>query len=398
VAIVFLNQTHDPPPSPDDAKVFCPASVNAAVENEDVASHGTAIGNAIEIRTSVPATVYDIYPYGGAASYFPSATLLLPTNVWDTNYVAVTMAETPASFPPGVDFVARQDGTTVSVLPSTDIIGGGGVASATKGNPVTYNLDKGQTIHLMQQVDGAGHDLSGSVVQSNNPIGVWGEHFCLSSSATKAPNWRMLGVVDGTTLTYDPPNPSAPQTIGRGQLVEFDGPSTFHVQSQDAAHPFYLAAHRPDDGDCDSGHQQIPPITSLGSEYVAVGNDNSGWWMGGPETVNVVPPAQFLKSYLFFTDPSYANTDLALVRVKDGVFKDVTLDCVGVVSGWKPVGSSGQYEYAHIVNTCPAGTHTIKSDAPVGITVWGYDSAASYAYAAGASVKPINTVVVIVPN
>ena len=36
---------------------------------------------------------------------------------------------------------------------------------------------------------------------------------------------------------------------------------------------------------------------------------------------------------------------------------------------------------------------------PFGITVWGYDSASSYAYPAGASVKPINTVVVPpVPN
>jgi len=72
------------------------------------------------------------------------------------------------------------------------------------------------------------------------------------------------------------------------------------------------------------------------------------------------------------------------------------------VTGWQPVGSSGKYQYTHVdvqqggspVGTCNNGLHTSKSDGLFGITVWGYDSAVSYAYPAGASVKPINTVVV----
>jgi hypothetical protein len=400
MAIVFLNQTHDNPGG--GIKTLCPAGTTAAVETEDVVLHGTNVGNAMEIRTSVPAVVYDIYPYGGAATGIPSATLLLPTNVWDTNYVAATMAETPTPWPPGIDLVAQQDGTTVTVLPTTDITAGGGVAGTTKGTPITYAIDKGQTIHIMQFVDGSGNDLSGSVVQSNHPVGVWGEHYCFIEN-DPPPKWRILGMVDGTTLTYDPPNASAPQALKRGQLVEFDGPEAFVVQSQDAAHPFYFAAHRPGN-DCDAGHQQIPPIQSLGSEYVAVANESSGYGVGGPETVNVVPPAQFLKSYLFFTDPTYGYTELALVRVKaaDNTFKDVELDCLGTVGGWQPVGSSGQYEYVHVdlrqngvpVGKCDNGLRTLGSDERVGVTVWGYDGASSYAYPAGASVKPINTVVV----
>ena len=199
----------------------------------------------------------------------------------------------------------------------------------------------------------------------------------------------------------------APTTLTLGQLVEFDGPGAFHVQSQDNQHPFYLAAHRPG-GDCDAAHQQIPPVQALGDEYVAVGNEATDYAVGGPETVNVVPPAQFLSSYLFFTDPTYGNTDLALVRKKagDGTYKDVTLDCLGVVTGWLPIGATG-FQYTHVdvqhhgatVGACDNGLHSIKSDAPLGITVWGYDSASSYAYPAGASVKPINTIVVPpVPN
>jgi hypothetical protein len=401
MAIVFLNQTQ----GGGGLKVNCPSSVKAAIENEDMVLHGTNFGNAIEIKTSVPAVVYDIYPYGGATSYISSATLLLPTTAWDTNFVAVTMANQPAAFPPGIDLVAREDQTQITLLPSTNITAANGVPGATKGVPVTYTIDKGQTVHLMQFPESNGADLSGSIVQANKPIGVWGEHFCMTQPSP--PKWRILGVVDGTALTYDPAVPGAPATLARGQLVEFDGPQAFRVKSQDDKHPFYFAAHRPG-GDCDAAHQQIPPVKALGSEYVAVANETANYGIGGPETVNVVPPQQFLTSYIFFSDPTYGWTDLALTRGKaaDDTYKDVNLDCLGVVTGWTPIGSSG-YQYAHVflsknkqpVGSCNNGLHTIKSDAPFGITVWGYDSASSYAYPAGASVKPINTVVVPpVPN
>ncbi len=396
MAIVFLNQTND---AGGSFKVKCPAGTKAAVENEDMVIHNTSLGHAVEIKTSVPAVVYDVYPYGGAISYISSATLLLPTTAWDTNYVTTTMS-TYASFPPGIDLVAKDNGTKVTVLPSNAIVGGNGVAASAKNVAVTYNLNQGELIHLTQTAD-----LSGSVVQSNNAVGVWGEHFCMVQD--NPPKWTIMGAVDGTTLTYDPAVPAAPKTLNRGQRLDFDGPGAFRVIAQDDKHPFYLAAHRPG-FDCDAAHQQIPPVKALGNEYIAVGNEPANYGIGGPETVNVVPPQQFLKDYIFFTDPTYGWTEIALTRGKasDNTYKDVTLDCLGTVTGWTPIGGT-QYQSTHVflqkskapVGGCNNGLHKIKSDAPFGITVWGYDSASSYAYPAGASVKPINTVVVPpVPN
>ncbi len=399
MAIVFLNQTFTNPGN-SPIKVNCPTGIHAAIETEDMVIHATSISNAMEIQTSVPAIVYDIYPYGGALSYTPSATLLIPTTAWSTNYVAVTMSES-TPFYPGIDLVAQQDGTQITMLPSTNITASMGVPAATKNVTTTYTIDKGQSVHIMQPVDGSGNDLSGSIVQSNYPVGVWGEHFCFFTDSP--PPWRIMGMVDGTTLAYDPPNAGAPATLQRGQVIEFAGPNAFHVISQDNTHPFYLAAHRPG-SDGDSGHQQIPPVQMLGSEYAAVTNEATDYALGGPETVNMIPPTQFLSSYLFFTDPTYANTEVALVRGKatDGTFKDVKLDCLGTVTGWMPIGTAGTYQYVHVdlrqndtpVGMCDNGLHTITSDSPFGITVWGYASAASYAYPAGASVKAVNTVVV----
>ncbi len=407
MAIVFLNEY------PADATFGeytpCPAGTSVAVTSEDMVIHSTSIGNAVEIQTSVPAVVYDIYPYGGALSYIPSATLLLPTTAWDVNYVATTMSEAiiddPQELPTFISIVAQQDGTQVTVLPTVNIIAGTGVAAGTANSPVTYTLNKGQLLHLVQPPNSATSDLTGSIISSNNAVGLWGGHVCENETtgSNSLPTWRIVGAVNGTTLTYDPPNAMAPSTVAEGKFVEFSAPAAFHVVSQDPSHPFYLAAHRPA-SDCDSAHQQIPPVKALGNEYVAVDNESTNYDVGGPETVNVVPPAQFLPSYIFFTDPTYGYTEIALTRQKasDNTFHDVTVDCVGTVTGWQPVGTSGQYEYAHVdfvtagtnVGKCANGLHTASSTTPFGITVWGYDSAASYAYPAGASVKPINTVVV----
>jgi hypothetical protein len=46
------------------------------------------------------------------------------------------------------------------------------------------------------------------------------------------------------------------------------------------------------------------------------------------------------------------------------------------------------------VGGCQNGVHTASSAQPFGLTVWGYDYYASYAYPAGMRVAPINDVVV----
>jgi hypothetical protein len=407
MAIVFLNQYGSA--AGDMFKVTCPDGVHAAIETEDIGLHGTGFGDALHLTTSAPAAVYDIYPYGGASSYISSATLLLPTPVWDTNYVAVSAFPGFASNPMDVEIVGMTDGTKVSLLPASPIAMGGAVPAAPAKQPVTYTLNKGQLLQFAQIAD-----LSGSPIQATQPVGVWGGHYCMNipdqttqacdaahqqippvkalgseyvgvryrsrlATEESAP-WRIMGVVNGTTLTYDPPVAGAPTALDVGQLEEFSTASPFVVRSQDDQHPFYLAAHM-------TGGQ------------VANG-------LGDPETVNLVAPKQFLSSYLFFTDPTYSETNLVIVRgpAADGTYKDVKLDCLGTtmpIPGFAAVGGSA-FQYARVdlqrghnpAGQCDNGLHTIWSDAPFGITVWGFDQWVSYAYPAGASVRPINNVVV----
>jgi hypothetical protein len=391
----------------------CPPGVTPAYTAADPAIDGTGTGNAFHITTSAPVVAYDIYPYGDAESAVTSATLLLPTSVWDTNYVAVTSypGNTTADFPVGIELVALEDHTTITLNPAAAIVDGGTIPAAAKGAVQTYHLDHGQVVQL-EQLD----DLSGSAVQADKPIGAWGSAWCMDvpmdafacdgahqqippvralgseyvavryrnrGTTEESVPWRIAGAVSGTTLTYEPAAPAgAPAALQQGQVVEFESPGPLVVRSQDDKHPFYLAAHM-------TGYTEV--TTAAGAQDLDPGD---------PETVNVVPPQQFLDHYVLFTDPTYRDTNIVVVRDRSAG-KDVTLDCMPApLSGWQPAGTG--YEYTRVdvqkdgapVGGCDNGRHVISSAAPFGVTVWGWDSAVSYAYPAGASVRPINAVVV----
>jgi hypothetical protein len=427
VAILFVSQAPDESSTPP-LDFACPASVKPAFA-QDVAVHGTAMGKAFHVTTDRPVVSYDIFPYGGGQSAATSATLLIPTSAWDVNYVAVDAYQPDKTVPyayPFLEIVASQAMTTVTISPTAAIVGGTGVAAAAVGTPTKYTLtNAGDYVQFTQPAE-----LMGSPILADKPVGVWGGATCLNidvntcccdsahqqlfpvqtlgneyvaaryrdryPSEPETTPWRIMGAVAGTSLTYEPATPNgAPTVLDVGQVVIFGTIAPFVVHSQDAMHPFYMSSHM-------TGAETLQGMQGV---------------RGDPEFVNVIPPAEYLSSYVFFTDPTYPETNLVITRVAGagGTFSDVTMDCGaagGVVSGWLPVGSSGKYEYARFdlstgnfagVNGCNNGRHEIKSNTPFGLTVWGWGSEAtgavyseyvSYAYPAGASVQPINTVVV----
>jgi hypothetical protein len=408
VAILFLAQFSD--------GFACPAGITPAVTDADVAVLGTGVGHAFHITTSEPVVAYDIFPYGGAPTKATSATLLFPTSAWDTNYVAVDgfkksdLVFEGITGQPFVQMVAAENDTRITIKPTSAIVGGGGVAGTPVGVAQTYNLAKGEVLQITQD-----EELVGSAVQANKPIGFWGGSTVLDipvdqnygdtahqqippvramgheyvavrhknrvDGVTEAPPWRIVGAVDGTVLTYDPPtppSPTAPTTLSAGQLVTFNGDAAFVVKSQDDLHPFYMSGHM--------------------TGGVAHGN------IGDPEFVNVVPAEQYQPEYVFFADPTYGATSLVIIRAKGtSGFADVTLDCAGTVTGWSPVGSAGIYQFTRVdlvvapfkpQGACNNGRHQITSSAPFGLTIWGWDELVSYAYPAGVGLKTITPVVV----
>jgi hypothetical protein len=408
VAILFLAR------SPFGGSVVdCPRP--AAIGNE-VGVSGTGLGEAFHITTDYPVVSYQIVPYGGAQAYVTSATLLLPTSAWDTNYVAVNAYASAAPDYPGGDpslnILAHEDGTTVTVVPRKDIAGSSDVAPAAAGAAVTYKLDRGQYLQITQP-----EELTGSPIQSNKPVAVFGGSACMAVPVGKtdcdsaqqqippvramgssyvavrykdrvagrpeSPPYRLVGLVEGTTLDWKPAAPpGAPKTLNLGDVVELTPEGNFTVASQDASHPFYLGGYM-----------------TGGADY----ND-----VGDPEWVNIIPPAQYLDHYVLFTDPTYPETSLVVIRSPsrvDGSFADVELACVGKLGGWQKIGD---HEFTRVdlmtgdfkgVGSCANGRQEMSSALPFGVTVWGWGTTqqtklVSYAYPAGAGFQPINEVVV----
>jgi len=158
-------------------------------------------------------------------------------------------------------------------------------------------------------------------------------------------------------------------------------------------HPFYVGQYM-------SGCQ----VTSGSRPGYVIDPISNTPCLGDEEFVNILPPAQWLSSYVFFTDPTYTTTNLVVVRKADasGNFADVTVDCLGIIGNWKPVAGGATYQITNVdlqrlnpIGSCTNGRHTATSGGAFNIMVWGLANFASYAYPAGGNVGKINPVVVI---
>jgi hypothetical protein len=414
VAIAFLSHY-----SPGTYTPHCPAP--AAVDADD-GVRGTGRGDAFLIETDRPVTAYSFFPYGGGSGTgHSSASLLLAASAWDTNYLAVNpyaMSEL-TTVVPSLAILAREHGTEVTILPKVAIEGGAGVDPSPASTPVTYHLYAGEYLQLSQAAE-----LTGSAIQANKPIGVWGSSAWftvpvdvgagdgahqqippvralghryvgvryrnrLAATSEEAPPWRLVGAVDGTTLSWTPAAPpGAPTALSEGEVAEFFAPGPLVVESQDEQHSFYFAQYM------------------TGATYI---DPDPNAFEGDAEWLNVIPTAQYLARYIFFTDPTYPETNLVVVRARSRdtqEYTDVVLDCAGPLSGWEPVGDDYQYTRLDLstgdyqpVGSCDNGRHEITSDAPFSVTVWGWggysrlpSESVSYGYPAGASVGSINDI------
>lgn len=402
VAIAFLGG--------DSGNQGCP--VPPAFNGNMTQVTGTTVGKAFHLTSDVPLAVYQVNPYGFGA-YSTGSSLLLPTTAWGTNYV-VNTASPKTTSSPSFDVVARENGTQIDLLPKANVSGGGNIPSGIANKTLSFTINAGEVAQLSQDAD-----LAGSVIVSSKPVGVWSSSPCmnvpqnvfycdhgeqmqlpinaLASEYAAVPYrpragepalWRIVGVTDGTSLTFAPAVMGAPTTIGKGQIAEFESSAPFVVSSQDAAHPFQAFAYM-------SGGQW---------------NKLSALGYGDPDHVVITPPGQWQPGYVFFTDPTFPETNVVVVRQKvNGTFQDVNLDCLGNLTGWQALGASYEWTRTDLqtgdfqaVGNCSNGRHTITSKNPFGLWVWGWGSPktsiytqnVSYGYPGGTNVRALNNVTV----
>ena len=410
-------------------QVRCPPEVRAVTEewpNPD----GSGIGGSFRITSDVPLSASTIYPFGGALSYIPSATLLLPVAGWGKQHIIVSAwsrveVPDPTAFGiPGAHIVASEDDTEIAIRPVQEILNATGFVGSPKGVVKTYRLSRGQSLQLSQ-----GDDLTGSTVESTRPTAVFGGHSCMyipskrgycDSAQQQLPSieqwgneyaavghvprmklafesspYRLVAGFDGTELTYDPAPPAgAPRTMKGGEVATFYADHPFVVRSQGADQPIYLAEYMTGGGDVSNPGNPPPPEGGFDTE-------------GDPEFVNVVPSGQYLNKYTFYADPTFSQSSVVVVRPRTSTgFKDVWLECAGAnIATFAPIGTEGRFEYARLELTrkmkpvetiaggkrCGFGVHTLRSEGPFAATLWGWGVASSYAYPGGTAQRKLVT-------
>ena len=420
VGVLFLSSDPHAVMPETGTPLTCP--VTPAIDASTVIAD-TGRGDAWSIATDAPVSAYDIIPFGGAPSFFPSASLLLPVSALGDQYVVIATpigTASPAG-PQWLAVIAGSTSTTVSIRPTIDLAAGGGLPAIAAGATGMATLAPGQ-VAQWQLPTSTTVDTSGTIVTADQPVAVvagnrffrlqttpgpggegthqqilpvdaLGHRYVAAPFTTRrmdlAPEsipYRLVGAVDGTTLTFDPAIAGAPATLARGQIVDLSSDAAFVVSSQDAMHPFALG-------------QVMPTANLAGGSRPGAQNSMFGPQLGDEEFVVLFPPEQFLSRYVFFTDPTYWTTNLSLVRVPDarGAFQPVTVDCLGEVGGWTAAGGAHAYEVATVdlvragagIGTCVNGHHIASSDAPFGVVVWGTDAYASYAYPAGGNARQL---------
>ncbi|MDF2697043.1 MAG: hypothetical protein K0S65_5426, partial [Labilithrix sp.] len=342
LAVLFLAMQPQPPMGAGLNYGPCPAAVGAAIVDQTEV-RGSGVGKMFHIRSSAPVIAYDIYPYGGADTFLPSSSLLLPTSAWGTQSLAMDGYATTdeglidQGFWPYFQVLAKEDNTHIKITPTTTLSSAAGRPQVKPGETGEFELQRGQFLQFTQI-----QEVNGTAVESDKPVSLVGGSTCINipnkfaacdtihqhlppvrllgdayvatryrdregPAEPEQTPWRVLAVADGTRLTYDPPIADAPATLEHGQWKEFWAPGPFVVRSQDKNHPIYVASYM-------TGGQNVSS------------ND------GDPEMVNVVPIGQYLSAYVFLTDPTYGNTNLVFVRgLVDGKYEDVSLDCVGTI-------------------------------------------------------------------
>jgi hypothetical protein len=390
-----------------------PANVTVTIGTSTVATQQVAVNSVAvitlpwtDLRTSVsntvlvpdgayhlvsdrPVTVYQFNPLeytdGTAYTYTNDASLLLPVNTWGTSYAVAsrnTWMFSGSPYPGFYAVVARDDNTTVTITPSATgaATRPGGGLTANSGSVVLGSGDVLQVLSGKAATD----DLTGTMLNADKPIQVIGGHDCTyvpkgtpacdhleesmfptSTLATEyivsppsLPNLaqpkvfrvRIIAIEPGTTLQYDPPDPTFPTGLANpGDYVEIYSTADFKITAS----------------------QRV-----LVSQYMT-GQGNGA--AGDPAMALAVASHQFRTSYLFHAPLNYSSNYVNIIAPATA---SVTLDG-NAVTGWTAVGSTG-YSISRVAFTSAGdGNHHVEADAKVGITVYGYGSYTSYWYPGG---------------
>ena len=313
-------------------------------------------------------------------SYTSDAALALPVDVMNTDYIV--MDYNPRFVGAQFNIYAAFDNTTVTIIPTTDMVG------HPADVPFTVTLNRGEGYFGRSSTTSVSNSLTGTIIEANLPVGLTNGNGCTQVPsgtvacdhifevaqpvqtwgnevlATNLPNrsgsvYRVLASEDNTTVILD--GASLPM-LNRGDFHETGVIGGSHVFQGDK--PICVA-------------------------QFMVGIGYPGSTSGDPAQGNMIPSDQYLTGYTFSTvgGGQFVQNFVTIIAHNLDVGL-LTLDGAPVpVGAFTPIAGTG---FSSAIRALTSGTHTTASTHGHGITVEGYNQADSYIYPGGARFQFIN--------
>ncbi len=176
---------------------------------------------------------------------------------------------------------------------------------------------------------------------------------------TKVEMVRIVATKDGTTLAYDPPQANAPTTLAlAGQWIEI----------ANTVADFAITANN--------------PIEVM--QYME--GQDAGGGTGDPAMALSVAKDQYRQSYLFHAPTNYESS---FVNVVCPSAAGAQLDGVAM-GGFVAIGGSGYSVARQKISNAGNGNHTLVTNQPCGLSVYGYGQYTSYWYPGGSDLVALH--------
>jgi hypothetical protein len=398
--------------------------LDCGTKPNDYASPGTCLSsNAYRITSTGPILAYQFNVFANA--YSNDASLLLPTNALGKLYRVIGWGAghpIPMNFPgmgliidrSYVTIVGTKPNTVVTVNPSWRIKGNAPIAATAAGGLITATLGPFDVLNL--ETDDATTkddpktmaDLSGSVVQANQPVAVFSGVETTSAPGGVVDIPTPPGWADGDTCCLDHLEDQMfpMESIGthyviarspirstgsfrEADIIRFVGVAETAIVTTSLAPPFDQFTILP--GEVKTTWTQ-DNFVATSDKPVMIGQIlvSNGYVDGpavGDPSLTVMPPVEQYRSDYVILQPDGWSTSWVVIAAEVG--SAITLDGNLAACTTEPAGAVEGKTYESRRCQLSAGVHRLNGDKPFGIVAYGYGSAGSYAFAGGAAVKRI---------
>ena len=360
-------------PGVNQAFTVIPGTATQVTVPSGIALAGGIENKGIEVTSNDPITVYGL----NNEPYTADAYLALPVAALGTDYRVASYFCTLNGDPSQLSVVATQDGTVLTIFDHQG------------DSTFTINLNTGQT-YMLIAANGLGKDETGSRVQSNFPVGVfgsvkivdipngtcqaadyivemmfpwysWGKTFVSVPTAGRDNSgdvFRIIAAEDATDISI---NGTYDTTINAGD----------HYQVNLAGYNSYATS------------KAVTLVQYAKGEYC------TGSTTGDPFMMLIPPEEQFLTNYTVVNVAGFTTNwvNIAAPDYAVGyIYQDGTLIPAGAFT---QIGTTNYYGAQRSVTV---GSHTFNSIYPFGVFVYGWNTADSYGYQGGCSLSPVSTI------